>query len=181
MRKNNQTICFRKAWAFPNAFMDDSSREIRAMTMASFPCPPLPVVGADVFGDTQTVNSHDLLAFLINTAARRDVLSENEQRVLQQQRLIESYQKSISNSIDPWSDMTRFTRDYMMTYSPAMHNVRFLPFDASTPPVKAQVCSWLAAQHILQDKQARAGQFKDLSHDALYRTCARVNCQEMSG
>lgn len=150
----------------------DSAREIRAMTMASFPCPPLPMIGADVFGNTQTVNSHDLLAFLINTAARRDVESENKKRIEDQVQLHDEYLKTIKCSKDPWADMTRFTRSYMMTYSPAMHNLRFLPFDASTPPVKAQVCSWLAAQYILNDKEARADEFQGLSLQELYQKCA---------
>jgi hypothetical protein len=151
----------------------DSTRELRAMTMATFPCPPLPMVGANLYGDKAIVNSHDLLSFLINTAARRDMKSENEARVAQQFKLYESYFKSLALGTDLFETMTRFTRDYMMTYTHAMHYLRFLPFDAATPPIKHQVCSWLAAQHILKGvENANAGQFLDLHHDSLYSKCA---------
>ena len=143
------------------------------MTMATFPCPPLPMVGANLYGDKALVNSHDLLSFLINTAARRDMKSENEARVAQQFKLYESYFKSLALGTDLFETMTKFTRDYMMTYTHAMHYLRFLPFDAATLPIKNQVCSWLAAQHILKGvENANAGQFLDLHCDLLYSKCA---------
>jgi hypothetical protein len=119
------------------------------MTMATFPCPPLPMIGADIHGDERVMNSHDLLSFLVNTAALRDVKTENELRVSKQLALYESYFTALSDGTDTWTAMTTFTRSYMMTFTHAMHYIRFLPFDASPHTVRRQVCSWLAAQHIL--------------------------------
>ena len=142
------------------------------MTMAAFPCPPLPMVGSDRFGHERVVNSHDLLSFLMTTAARRDISSENAVRQDAQQRLLDEYNQP--SSTDTWARMTRFTRDYMLTYCPTMHYPLFLPFDAATSPIKAQVASWLAAQHILNGNDANANEFKDIPYDLLYSRCAVV-------
>ena len=149
----------------------DTARELRAMTMAAFPCPPLPMIGATLHGDEAIVNSHDLLSFLMNTAARRDAQAENEARIYKQTKLYEKYFAALEG--DLWDAMTRFTREYMMTYTHAMHYLRFVPFDAATPPIKRQVCSWLAAQHILKGKvDAKAEDFLGMSHNVLYSKCA---------
>jgi hypothetical protein len=151
----------------------DTARELRAMTMATFPCPPLPMIGANLQGEEAVVNSHDLLSFLMNTAARRDVKAENIARVSKQRELYKQYFASLESGADLWDTMTRFTREYMMTYTHAMHYLRFVPFDAAPPPIKHQACSWLAAQHILKGQSdAKAEQFAELGHDLLYRKCA---------
>ena len=152
----------------------DTARELRAMTMATFPCPPLPMIGATLHGDEAVVNSHDLLSFLMNTAARRDVQAENEVRIYKQQELYKRYFAALEDgSADLWDTMTRFTREYMMTYTHAMHYLRFVPFDAAPPPIKHQVCSWLAAQHILSGKiDAKAEDFLKMGHGLLYSKCA---------
>ncbi len=145
------------------------------MTMATFPCPPLPMIGSNLHNEDVIVNSHDLLSFLMNTAARRDVKAENEARVPRQQELYKQYFAALAKGGDLWGIMTTFTRSYMMTYTHAMHSLRFFPFDAAPPPVKKQVCSWLAAQLILQgDSDAKADDFLDMGHDKLYSKCALV-------
>ena len=152
----------------------DTARELRSMTMATFPCPPLPMIGADIHGDERVMNSHDLLSFLVNTAALRDVKTENELRVSKQLALYESYFTALTDGTDTWTAMTTFTRSYMMTFTHAMHYIRFLPFDASPHTVRRQVCSWLAAQHILNGNEAKAEQFADLPYDLLLSRCANV-------
>jgi len=151
----------------------DSSREIRAMMMASFPCPPLPMDGSGRF-----MNSHDLLAYLVDVAARRDVKSENESRRKNQEALIREYVQNIAkcgSQDHVWQEMTKFTRLYMMSYSPVMHETRFLPFDAASPPIRRQVCSWLAAQHILQgDDQVVGNFFENLEPWPLYQRCRDI-------
>lgn len=150
----------------------DTAREIRSMTMVTFPCPPIPMVSTDIHNETKIANSHDLLSFLINTAARRDIKSENESRIATQVKLYDAYFKALSDGTDLWTAMTTFTRSYMMTYTHAMHYLRFLQFDASPPSVRYQTCSWLASQYILRGIEAKAEQFADLPHDLIYSRCA---------
>ena len=152
----------------------DTSRELRSMTMATFPCPPLPMIGADLYGEERIMNSHDLLSFLVNTAALRDVKTENELRISKQTALYESYFLALSSGVDTWTAMTTFTRSYMMTFTHAMHYIRFLPFDTASTTVRRQACSWLAAQHILIGDEASAEQFADLPYDLLFARCAKV-------
>lgn len=54
----------------------DSNREIRSMTLAVLPCPPLPIMGSRVSGDESNStcgeavgNSHDLIGHLMNIRA----------------------------------------------------------------------------------------------------------------
>jgi hypothetical protein len=149
----------------------DSSRELRAMAMVAFPCPPLPVVGVNRDNEPIVINSHDMLAFLMNTAALRNVPAENTARLERQKALMREYAIACKGG-DAWGAMTHFTRLYMMSYCPtALDQVRFLPFDAATPPLRAQVRSWLAARQILKGKEAKAEQFQGLHDDALYRKC----------
>ena len=149
----------------------DTSREMRAMAMIAFPCPPLPVAGVNRNNEPIVINSHDLLAFLMNTAALRDVASENAVRQRLQMKLQIEYETTLKSG-DAWGTMTNFTRRYMMSYCPAaLDQVRFLPFDASTPPIRAQVRGWLAARHILADQEAKAKDFDGLHDDVLYGKC----------
>jgi hypothetical protein len=154
----------------------DSSRELRAMIMASFPCPPLPMQGREPF-----LNSHDMIAYLIDVAARRNVPSENDIRQKLQLSLTEDYIKKIQEcktEEEAWNMMTNFTRYYMMTYHEGMHETRFLPYDAITPPLKTQICSWLAAQYIIQGQsEVTSDQFQNLSVSILYKKCRDVFCE----
>ena len=152
----------------------DSSREIRAMMMASFPCPPLPMEGSCRF-----INSHDMIAYLVDVAARRADPKSDKHRQQIQQSLVMEYEKNIAGcntEEETWQAMTMFTRSYMMSYNAIMHESRFLPFDCLTPPLKAQVCSWLAAQHIMQgDDQVNGNFFQHLEPWPLYRRCKDIN------
>jgi hypothetical protein len=151
----------------------DTSRELRAMIMASLPCPPLPLEGHEKF-----INSHDMLAYLMDVAARRDNPVENETRRIIQEYLIKNYVETVGTCItedELWRKMTMFTRNYMMSYNYVMHEARFSPFDAMTLPLKIQVCSWLAAQHILNgDETAVGDQFKEESPLQLYNMCRDI-------
>jgi len=149
----------------------DSSRELRAMAMVAFPCPPLPIVGLNQDNEPTVINSHYMLAFLMNTAALRNVASENAMR-LERQKVLQREYVAMYKTEDAWGVMTNFTRLYLMSYCPAaLDQVRFLPFDAATPPLRAQVRGWLAARHILADQEAKAEDFEGLSDEALYRKC----------
>lgn len=151
----------------------DSSREIRSMILVAFPCPPLPMEGSGRF-----VNSHDMLAYLIDVAARREDKADNAKREKNQEVLMVQYEKDMKlcrSETETWNAMTMFTRQYMMTYSVIMHEARFLPFDAITPPLKKQLCSWLAAQHILQgDDHVCGSMFEHLDAWPLYLRCINV-------
>ena len=149
----------------------DTSREMRAMAMVAFPCPPLPVSGAGQDGSPKVINSHDLLAFLMNTAALRRMEGEDQDRMQAQAALIDAFAQG---PLD-WEAMTSFSRSYMMLYCPSyLHQLRFLPGDAITPRLRAQVCQWLAARHILQGQPARAEEFRHLTPAQLYARCSRV-------
>ena len=152
---------------------DIQTREIRSMILAAFPCPPLPMEGSDRF-----LNSHDMLAFLIDVAARRDNAAENAKRQTHQQALTSQYLKDLQKCEDEestWNTMTLFMRQYMMTYHCVMHETRFLPFDLITPPMRKQVCSWLASQHILQgDNQVTGSMFEHMKPWPLYERCRNM-------
>jgi hypothetical protein len=76
-----------------------------------------------------------------------------------------------------WNVMTMFTRNYMMSYCPVMHETRFLCFDAITLPLRHQTCAWLAAQHILKGNAAACGdQFMHLAPRELYLACQNIFC-----
>lgn len=153
------------AWQQLNVM--DSSREMRAMMMAAFPCPPLPMDGG--------MNSHDALAYLVDVAARRDIARENEDRHVLQIKLTNSFLdelKAAETENDIWTAMTMFTRRYMMSYSPNTHDTRFMPPDAISVPLKRQLSSWLAAQYILQgDETALGVHFEGRSASQLYSMC----------
>ena len=152
----------------------DSTREIRAMTMAAFPCPPLPMEGSSRF-----INSHDMIAYLIDVAARRADPASDGHRQKIQSSLVAEYERDIAGCLseeETWQVMTMFTRSYMMSYNVLMHEARFLPFDCLSPTLRAQVCSWLAAQHILQgDDQVNGSFFQHLEPWPLYRRCRDIN------
>jgi hypothetical protein len=152
----------------------DSSRELRAMAMVAFPCPPLPVIGMNRDNEPIVINSHDMLAFLMNTAALRNIPSENTARLERQKALQREY-AATCKSRDAWGAMTNFTRLYMMSYCPAaLDQVRFLPFDALTPPLRTQVRSWLAARCILMEQEAKAEDFESLHDHVLYKKCLEM-------
>jgi len=157
----------------------DSTREIRSMMMASFPCPPLAMEG-----DFRSSNSHDMLAYLVDVAARRNDAKDNAARMRNQEILLSEYFDNLAlcnTEAETWDLMTKFTRQYMMTYNILMHETRFLPFDAVSVPIRRQVCSWLAAQHILQgDDQVDGGFFENLAPWPLYRRCRDIILEEDS-
>lgn len=144
----------------------DTTREIRAMTMAAFPCPPLPVERGS--------SSHDLIAFLIDVAARRNMPAENTRRKELQEQITAAYLEELVNS-EPFDAMTKFTRNYALSYTPNAHDIRFNPFDTMCPMLHEQVCSWLAAQHILDgDASASGFSFSHLPPAKLLEACADV-------
>lgn len=145
----------------------DSNRELRAMAMVAFPCPPLPVSSEE--DDGRVLNSHDLLAMLMETAARREREEEDQERRRAQAALIEAFGKTEERT---WDGMTDFCRRYLMLYNPILHRLRFLPPDVMPPRLKAQVCEWLAARHILKGQESRSEDFGHLGPVELYKRCA---------
>lgn len=152
----------------------DSTRELRAMIMVSFPCPPLPMM-SDTDGSVQ--NSHDFLAYLIDVAGRRGMHAEDSERCRKQEKLLVDFERVIGlcqDEASTWETMTCFTRDYMMTYHVVTHAIRFLPFSAVNPKLKRAVCSWLASQYILKDDPYCQGCFfEHLEPWPLYRECVK--------
>jgi len=147
----------------------DSTREIRAMIMASFPSPPIPLSDGG--------NSHDMIAYLIDVAARRQNPQEDMVRREKQESLCLDYCDDVGNCTDEtelFNCMTRFNREYMLTYCPIMHEIRFLPFDAIKPPLKKLLCSWIAAQKILQGEDSRGEEFEHFSPLTLYFIAAET-------
>jgi len=119
-----------------------------------------------------------MLAYLVDVAARRNVTVENVTRQRKQESLIKDYTENVvrcKNEEETWNSMTMFTRLYMMSYHLRMHEARFLPFDAISPPIRRQVCSWLAAQHIMQgDDQVQGHFFENLEPWPLYQRCKDI-------
>ena len=141
----------------------DSSREIRSMILASFLCPPLQMENDQ--------NSHDIIAYLIDIAARRNVEKENKIRQDEQELLTLNYIDDVTHcktEEELFNCMTRFTRDYMLTYVPIVHDMKFQRFDAIIPPIKKQLCSWIAAQHILNGENCDGKDFEHMTPVNLY-------------
>lgn len=141
----------------------DSSREIRSMIMVAFPCPPLEMSNGK--------NSHDLIAFLMDVASRRNDDAENAKRKSEQECLTLDFLDDFPNcsTIEELENcMIRFTRDYMLTYFPIMHEIRFSPIIYTNNNVKQQLCSWIAAQYILDNENCSAIDFLHLPVEKLY-------------
>lgn len=141
----------------------DSSREIRSMIMVAFPCPPIEM------SDGQ--NSHDLISFLIDAVSRRNDNRQNANRKLEQERLTLDFLDDFPNcsTIEEIENcMSRFTRDYMLTYFPIMHEIRFNSIIYTNNAVKQQLCSWIAAQYILNNEDCNAIDFLHLTPEKLY-------------
>ena len=128
----------------------DTTREIRAMALAAFPCPPLPMVGLNGNGQEAEMNSHDLLAMLMNTAALRGDAKEDQARELLQFKLTQAYMATLHHTKDPLQAMRAFTRDYMATYGPA-RDVRYR--ERASARLEEQQKAWLRAQFILRDME----------------------------
>lgn len=156
----------------------DSSREIRSMILSAFPCPPLEMDNGK--------NSHDLLAYLIDLTARRNIRSDkrkSDQEILTLD-FIDDFPKCKTEQ-ELENCMTRFTRDYMLLYFPVMHEIRFNPIDSIKLPIKKQLCSWIAAQYIMNQEECDGSDFLHMSSLELYRLASQliktanlVSCKE---
>jgi hypothetical protein len=130
----------------------DSAREMRAMTMAAFPCPPLPMEGLNSSYRESEINSHDFLAMLINTAALIGDTKADVARAKSQFTLTEAYLGAMRDTDRPLYTMQAFTRDYMATYGPIL-DVRFRQRGSAN--MTTQQHSWLRAQYILRDMEVK--------------------------
>jgi len=129
----------------------DTNRELRAATMAAFPCPPLPLV----HGERPSANSHDFLAYQMDVAARFEPKARHDARKPLQQALLLEYVPKLAAAASPeaaFREFCDFTRCYMMLYDERMHAARFDMDQADR--VKEQIASWLAAQHILKGRDS---------------------------
>jgi hypothetical protein len=113
----------------------DSNMELRAMTLISLPCPPLPViVTKEIVGESNTTDgeyyigsSHDMLANFMNIKTVIGDTVDNSRRMLLQRqansRLIDKFDtwKRDNSAPIPPLDITydffsAFTREYIATY-----------------------------------------------------------------
>ena len=158
----------------------DSLRELRSLHMVLFPCPPIPILCTR--GDTLVkTNSHDLLAMLVNVAIQRNKESENTIRAEKQAALTDTFFDGKYENIE--LKMQTFTRDWLLTYSDGVRDLRFLPLDDTTPKIREQAQAWLAAQLILGGEESKAEDFKHTPISEWYRKCyiekMKVNVMEI--
>lgn len=86
----------------------DGNREIRAMTVAALPFPPLPLMVSKelegeqsfVAGDGGVASSHDLIAHLMNVACAVASASVNAERMKRQAEIVEK----LFERVDAWQD-----------------------------------------------------------------------------
>lgn len=133
-----------------NTTTPHTTREIRAMVMVAFPCPPLPMLGTNGDGEEAEVNSHDFLSMLMNTAALRADAKADRAREEAQARLTAAYLAALRDANNPLHTMQAFTRDYMATYGPVA-DVRFR--SGASQRIEEQQHAWLRAQYILRDRE----------------------------
>ena len=149
----------------------DSTRELRAMQLVLFPCPPIPIECKQ--GDENyTTNSHDFLSMLIDVAMRRNNQDDNFKRAAKQAELIDKYYEGECYDVE--HRMQEFTREWLGTFNSATREVRFLPLEATTPRITQQAREWLSAQHILMGRDTNAKQFQHLAVPDLYKQCYDV-------
>lgn len=126
---------------FPSNFHPDGNREIRAMIMASLPIPPMPMLANKQLADESsfvdssctTINSHDLIAHLMNVCSCH--CKDNDARMHKQLALQEEMfskmdsQLDLSSTDDAYNALGEFTRRYIQTYMPEPEkpqDVRFI-------------------------------------------------------
>lgn len=148
------------------------------MIMVLFPCPPLPMLASRLDGAPAVMSSHDLMAKLMDEAARRGDERGNERRKEVQEALTKAYTERLGLEADPWDCMCAFTRAYLDSYFPgAIRDVRIVPCDATPTHIEHRVREWVAAREILGGKQ----QARALDHCAagalLYRKARAVVLQ----
>lgn len=162
---------------------NDPTREMRAMYMVAFPCPPLPVICFNLTG-RRICNSHDFLGFLLDVAMRRNDEAENFKRAEQQADLIDSYFSAEHNGDFESLEraMQGLTRAWLGTFCDKAHGLEFLPLADCDTKVRTQVQHWLAAQHIALGEEKSATDFDALGLKDLYTECyqqrLRVNTVE---
>ncbi len=126
----------------------DGMREIRAMIVASLPCPPMPIMASKEsaedagFYESKCCSSHDLLAHLMNIACTTATDKQNLARAHRQAKIqaelfdkvdawkAENHQQSLPPAEWSYQVMGEFTRKYVQSYmaDPARdQDVRFLP------------------------------------------------------
>lgn len=148
------------------AYSDDGLREIRAMTIASLPCPPLPIMcgraGAD--GDDSYIcnfrgNSHDLLAHAMNLATATGSTALHAGRMARQQQvhreLLEAFDAfpvdAPPTPQQSYDLFAKFYRDYLSTYTDTSPDVRVFPLESilDTDAITRQMRSHVSAQNVL--------------------------------
>ena len=117
------------------------------MVIAVLPVPPMPLMASrrliDEHGTTDAehtvCSSFDLLAHLMNLAARKRDDALNKARLARQrqaeQRLLQAVDALPSEPTDPstaWPIFCTFTREYIQSYlgSSTEQDLRFLPYDS---------------------------------------------------
>ena len=145
----------------------DVNREIRGMILAALPYPPLPVMlkGMDEenrLTDERVVNSHDIIAQMINVAACRQDKKANGDRKMRQGLVLSGFIADLVKdgvvSVEKlYEILCRRTQEHVSTYLPencsSMSAICFLPSKSvcKGDSVHAKMCDYMAAQAVLLD------------------------------
>jgi hypothetical protein len=128
--------------------MGDDDREVRAMALSMFPCPPLPIVGIRGSKDdgrpTETeFSSHDVIAQFMQLSMRMCTHKQNEHRRLVQMDVLNKYisqmeccMSSASTKVcdvsAAYNAMCEYTRSHILSYvhwdGPSNLDIKFLPY-----------------------------------------------------
>lgn len=156
----------------------DAMREVRAMTVAALPVPPMPIMvsrelAGENFVSSSTCSSHDLIAHLMNVACTCATERQNAERALIQARL----QAELFDAVDSWRErepdpllvlppiawtyrvLGDFTRKYVQSYMPDAQreqDLRFVPAHEidRTHAVHRRAVEFQKAQDLLYGKCA---------------------------
>lgn len=167
-------------------------REIRAMIVASLPCPPMPVMASREIEDeasftiTQTscCSSHDLLAHLMNVASTVATDEHNRRRAALQNEAMSELFDTVDAWIGAQTTKTRlppaqwsydlfatFTRKYIQSFMPdptRAQDIRMLPFEDidRTHRIHAKALQFQKAQDILYGDECKL-QFRMRSYETM--------------
>jgi hypothetical protein len=145
-------------------FNEDPFMLVRAMVLTEFRCPPLPIVGQQISGDSAIINSHDLMATFMTQSFRLSDESKNSvrrqiQEVVRERYIRELSELQLQNTTTSFERiyeiMSRYTREYMASYllgTPfSANDLCVLPYDYVTPQLAKEVDHYGRALQIMVD------------------------------
>ena len=159
--------------------MVDSTREMRAMVLASLPYPPLPIEVERVEEDSMMASggvdttSHTLISQCLNSAMLRNNQESNERRRIKTQQILHEFLFALaSEGFEGDCDVLYriycdFTRRHISAYLEKDADVRFKPLSSVCrgDPIHNKMCEYMAAQDILFESKNKLTRKELATHE----------------